>query len=109
MDLKIYDVVLELVRSVAPLLAVLRAHSAELGNQCERALISIPLNTAEGSYSRGRNRYARYHNALASAREVLACLETAQAFGWLGSLDSRMSELFRRVIGTLVRLANPTR
>ena len=109
MDLKIYDVVLELVRSVAPLLAVLRAHSAELGNQCERALISIPLNTAEGSYSRGRNKHARYHNALASTREVLACLETAQAFGWLGSLDSRMSELFRRVIGTLVRLANPKR
>jgi len=109
MDLKVYDVVLELVRSVAPLLAVLRAHSAELGNQCERALISIPLNTAEGSYSRGRNKHARYHNALASTREVLACLETAQAFGWLGSLDSRMSELFRRVIGTLVRLANPKR
>ena len=77
MDLKIYDVVLELVRSVAPLLAVLRAHSAELGNQCERALISIPLNTAEGSYSRGRNKCARYHNALGSVREVLACLETA--------------------------------
>ena len=109
MDLKIYDVVLELVRSVAPLLAVLRAHSAELGDQCERALISIPLNMAEGSYARGRNKHARYHNALGSAREVLACLETAQAFGWLGSLDSRVNELFRRVIGTLVRLANPKR
>ena len=109
MDLKIYDVVLELVRSVAPLVVILRAHSAALGDQCERALISIPLNTAEGSYSRGRNRHARYHNALASAREVLACLETAQAFGWLGPLESRLNELFRRVIGTLVRLAHPKR
>ena len=109
MDLKIYDVVLELVRLVAPLVVVLRAHSAELGDQCERALISIPLNTAEGSYSRGRNKCARYHNALGSAREVLACLETAQAFGWLGPLEVHMSELSRRVIGTLVRLANPKR
>jgi len=84
MDLKIYDVVLELVRTVAPLVVTLRARSAALGDQCERALISIPLNTAEGSYSRGRNRHARYHSALGSAREVLACLETAQALGGLG-------------------------
>ena len=53
MDLKIYDVVLELVRLVAPLVVVLRAHSAELGDQCERALISIPLNTAEGAIRGG--------------------------------------------------------
>jgi len=109
MDLKIYDVVLELVRTVAPLVVTLRAHSAALGDQCERALISIPLNTAEGSYSRGRNRHARYHNALASAREVLACLETALALGWLGPLEARLNDLFRRVLGTLVRLAHPKR
>jgi four helix bundle protein len=109
MDLKIYAVELELVRIVSPLIPLLRAHSAELGDQCDRALISIPLNTAEGSYSRGRNRHAHYHVALGSAREALACLEIAQARGWLGGLESRMSDLFRQVIGTLVRLAHPTR
>jgi hypothetical protein len=28
-------------------------------HQLERALISVPLNLAEGAYSRGKNRYAR--------------------------------------------------
>jgi four helix bundle protein len=71
----------------------------------ERALISIPLNTAEGAYSRGRNRAARFQSAAASAREVLACYETAQAFGWLDEIDDSLTAAFNHVIGTLVRLA----
>ena len=70
----------------------------------ERALISVPLNLAEGAYSRGRNRQARFQTAAGSAREVLACLETAQAFGWCGPMEPELSALFNRVIGTLVRL-----
>ncbi|HEX4477891.1 MAG TPA: four helix bundle protein [Polyangiaceae bacterium] len=87
MTLKIYDVVLELVRRLAPLLPALRKRSSVLGDEMERALISVPLNVAEGAYSPGKNREARYQSALASAREVLACWETAQAFGWVGPLD----------------------
>ena len=67
MNLRIYPVVLELVRRCAPLLAVLRKRSLVLGDQFERALISIPLNVSEGAYSRGRNRQARYQSACASA------------------------------------------
>src|SRR6185295_11557835 len=77
MTLKIYAVVLELVRKLSPYLPALRARSSTLGDQLERALVSIPLNLAEGAYSRGRNRQARYQSAAASAREALACLETA--------------------------------
>jgi four helix bundle protein len=75
----------------------------------ERALISVPLNLAEGAYSRGRNRQARYHSAAASAREVLACLETAEALGFTGPVEAELGALFQRVLGTLVRLAQPTR
>ena len=107
MTLKIYPVVLELVRRLAPLLPVLRARSLSLGDQFERALISVPLNVAEGAYSRGRNRQARYQSAAASAREALACWETAQALGWVGALDPEIASLFQRVIGTLVRLVEP--
>ena len=60
MTLKIYPVVLELVRKLAPLLPSLRSRSSALGDQLERALISVPLNVAEGAYSRGKNRQARY-------------------------------------------------
>jgi hypothetical protein len=59
----------------------------------------------KGAYSRGKNRQVRYQTALASAREALACWETAQALGWVGPLDPEIGALFQRVIGTLVRLA----
>ena len=109
MSLKIYPVVLELVRRVAPLIKVLRARSSPLADQMERALISVPLNVAEGAYSRGRNRQARFQAAAASARETLACLETAEAMGFIGPVESELAALFDRVIGTLVRLFEPRR
>jgi four helix bundle protein len=107
MSLEIYSVVLELVRRLAPRVRVLRARSSALGDQMERALISIPLNVAEGAYSRGRNRQARFQSAAASARETLACLETAEAMGFIGPLEPDLAAHFHRVIGTLVRLVAP--
>jgi four helix bundle protein len=109
MTLEIYAVVLQLVRMLSPYLPTLRARSQALGDQLERALISIPLNLAEGAYSRGKNRQARYQSACASAREALACLETAEALGWITPLEPDLSAVFHRVIGTLVRLASPKR
>jgi four helix bundle protein len=109
MNLRIYPVVLELVRRLGPLLPVLRARSATLGDQLERALVSIPLNVAEGAYSRGKNRQVRYHCALGSTREVLACFETAEALGFLEPLEPSLLAHFDHVIGTLVRLSEPKR
>ena len=109
MTLKLYPVVLELVRILAPYLPALRARSVALGDQLERSLISIPLNVAEGAYSRGKNRQARYQSAAASAREALACFETAAALGWLEPLPEDLAAMFHRVIGTLVRLIEPKR
>ena len=105
--LHIYPVILQLVRQVGNKVPELRARSAELGDQCQRALISVPLNVAEGSHSRGKNQQARYHTALGSAREVLACLETAEALGFMPGPDDELRALFNQVIGTLVRLALP--
>jgi four helix bundle protein len=76
-----------------------------LADQLERALVSVPLNTAEGAYSRGKNRQVRYQFAAASAREALACLETAEAMGFAGAPEPDVVALFNRVIGTLVRLS----
>jgi len=109
MTLKIYPVVLELVRRLAPCLAELKTRSSSLGDQFERALTSVPLNVAEGAYGRGKTRQARFQTALASAREALSCWETAQALGWVGELDPEVTALFNRVIGTLVRLIRPKR
>jgi four helix bundle protein len=107
MPLHIYPVILELVRTVAPVVRALKGRSPALADQLERALISIPLNVAEGAYSRGRNRQARFQTAAASAREALACLETAEAMGFAGRVEPELDALFQRIIGTLVRLVRP--
>jgi hypothetical protein len=54
-------------------------------------------------HGRGRVRAARYQIALGSAREVLACLEVADAFGYV-ALDARLVARMNRIIGTLYRL-----
>src|SRR6478752_4684483 len=102
--LRIYPVLLELVRSVGPLLKQLESCDADLARQCRRALCSAPLNVAEGSYSRGENRAARYHTALGSLREVLACFEAAEALGYLPAVEPELRPRFDHVLGTLVRL-----
>jgi four helix bundle protein len=109
MSLKIYPVVLELVRRLSPVIRLLRSRSSVLAEQMERALISVPLNVAEGAYSRGKNRQARFQSAAASARETLACLETAEAMGFIGPLEPELGAMLHRIIGTLVRLIEPRR
>ena len=102
--LRIYSVLLDLVRDLRPLLSDLARKDPDLARQCRRALTSAPLNIAEGSYSRGKNRAARYHTALGSLREVLACLEVAAALGYLPEIDPDLRRRFDHVLGTLVRL-----
>ena len=102
--LRIYEVLLRLVRDVRPLLERLAERDANLGDQCRRALSSAPLNLAEGCYSGGRNRVARYHTAVGSLREVLACLEVGEALGYLEPIEPAMRNRFDHVIGTLVKI-----
>jgi len=102
--LRIYDVLLRLLRELVPLLKELERRDPDLARQCRRALTSAPLNIAEGSHSRGRNRGARYHTALGSLREGLACFEVAAALGYMAELDPEVRRRFEHVLGTLVRL-----
>jgi four helix bundle protein len=43
----------------------------------------VPLNVREGLGSLKGNRAARLHDAMGSAREVAACLEVAEALGYV--------------------------
>ena len=102
--LRIFHVSLELIRDVRPLVDAIERRDPDLARQCRRALNSVPLNIAEGSKSQGRNRNARYHNAAGSAREGLACLEVAVAWGHVDAIDPGIRNRFDHVLGTLVRV-----
>lgn len=102
--LRIYPVLLHVVQELRPVMAVLDRKDRDLGRQLRRSAASVGLNLAEGTYSRGRNRAAKYHVALGSAREVLACLELAEAFGYVGPVAPGVRAELDQVVGTLVRL-----
>ena len=102
--LRIYPVILEVLKELQPLVRRIELKDRDLGRQLRRCSSSIALNVAEGMYSRGGNRNVRYHSALASARETLACLEVASTCSYVASVNPALLAQLHRVIGTLVRL-----
>jgi four helix bundle protein len=101
--LRIYSVVLEVLKQLQPVLRRIELRDRDLARQLRRCSSSVALNLAEGMYSRGQNRSARYHNALGSARETLGCLEVAVVCGYVQQ-DARLHDQLDRVVGTLVKL-----
>jgi len=101
--LRIYPVVLEVLEKLQPALKRIEAKDRDLARQLRRCSSSVALNLAEGMYSRGQNRNARYHSALGSARETLACLEVAAVCRYAPK-DAQLHDQLDRVVGTLVKL-----
>ena len=77
-----YDVALDLVRALRPVVAQLRRYSAEAADQVERAASSIVLNLAEGDRRHGRDPQRFFHIAHGSAGEIRGALDLADAWGW---------------------------
>lgn len=103
--LKIYDVILDIVRALRSTLEQVAHHDPDLARQMRRALTSVPLNVAEGASSRGRNRAARYHTGAGSMREVIAAIEVAVALGYMPSPDPALLDQMGLVVGTLMKNA----
>ena len=103
--LRIYDVMLDVVRELRPALEAIAKRDAGLADQMRRALQSVVLNTAEGMGSRGGNRRMRYSSALGSMREVVACVDIGAVLGYVEMPSPVMANRFAHVIGTLVKLA----
>ncbi len=102
--LRIYESTLRVVRWLKGPLSGIEKHDADLARQLRRASASIALNIAEGSGSRGGVRRARYLTALGSARETLACLDVAEAFGYVEGVDGAMRGLLLGVAAALCKL-----
>jgi four helix bundle protein len=103
--LRIYDDMLDTVRAMRGMIAAIEKRDSDLARQLRRAASSVVLNVAEGSGSFGGMRTARYRTALGSARETLACLRVAEAFGYVETMPEAVAARMNRVIGTLVRVA----
>lgn len=103
--LRVYDDVLEIIRVVHPLLVGLRAHSPDLADQGERALLRVPLRIAEGSYSRGKNRAAHYHGGAGSLQETIAVFDSAVAAGLVRGLDPALRDRMQKAVNTLYKNA----
>ena len=105
MALRIYSVAIEMVRELRPLMEKIKTRDSNLAEQMRRAVTSIPLNLQEGAYSHGGNVRARFHTALGSAAEVRACLDVAEALGYVEGVDEGLRDTLDRVVATLHKLA----
>jgi len=81
--LKAYEVALELVRAVRPLLPKLERFDPNLADQVRRAVTGCPLHIAEAKRRTGRDREHLLGVALGSSGETQAGLQTAEALGGL--------------------------
>ena len=104
MRLEIYVIVIVVVRQIRPLIERIEKRDANLADQLRRAVTSVPLNLSEGAYSHGGHVRARFHTALGSAAEVRACLDVAEALGYVDEVDPVLRDNLDRVIATLHRL-----
>ena len=104
MTLAIYDVTLQMVRDVAPIARAVDRHDPDLARQLRRAATSVPLNTAEGAFSRGKNESARFQSAMGSAAEVGACLDVAEALGYANGIDPQVRARLGQIVATLRKL-----
>ena len=101
--LRIYPFILETLTVLRPVILRIERCDRDLGRQARRCGSSIALGVAEGMYSRGRNRAARYHTALGSARETMSCIETAVALGYVDKADPVVMDRLDRIVGTRER------
>jgi four helix bundle protein len=105
MALRIYAVAIEMVRGLRPVVERIGRRDSNLADQLRRAATSVPLNLHEGAYSQGGNARTRFHHALGSAAEVRACLDVAEALGYVEEVDPALRDTLDRVVATLHRLS----
>jgi four helix bundle protein len=89
--LRVQTLVLDIIRSLVPVVRQIARHDSSLADQTRRAAASVALNLAEGFGSSGGNKKLRYRTALGSLREVHMCLQVAVAFGYVATIDPALA------------------
>ena len=91
--MKIYPVMIEMVKAVHALSRKVQQHEPDLARQMRRPSSSVPLNAVEGWYAYGGNRVARFSTALQEAQETKMSLDVSVACGYL-----RLAEVERVLV-----------
>lgn len=88
-----YQVALELVTELRPVVEVVAKHDSNLADQMKRAATSVLLNLAEGQRRVAGNKRRAFEIAHGEAREVLGCLDCAAAWGYVTTASSARAKL----------------
>ena len=102
--LRIYPFIVETLREVGASARLIAKYDIDLARQLRRAGASVALNTAEACGASGGNERMRLKTALGSARGVRACLDVADAFGYVAA-DAIVIDMLDRICATLYRVS----
>jgi four helix bundle protein len=103
--LDVYRCAVQFVALAAPLSDRMPRGYASLGDQLRRAMLSVPLNIAEGTSRENTEEKRFFRIARGSALECAAVLDAVEAIGTLGGEElSEPRRLLERVVGMLTRL-----
>ena len=96
-----YEVSVELVHALKPVLPLIRECDADLERQARRAATSVCLNLAEGRRRIGKDRIHHFRIAAGSAAEVGAAIDVAIAWGYVDgqSVQPLVEKLLRLTYG----------
>ena len=100
-----YEVSIQLVDSLRPLVPVIERNDRDLADQLRRAASSVVLNLAEGQRSGKGNKQKHYAIAHGSANEVKAALALARAWGWADQTEEPRV-ILDRLLALLWRLTH---
>lgn len=92
MALIVYDLALQMLRHIKPLIDKVARHDRNLADHMHRSAQQSFLNLAEAQSARGRNEVAKFTNALCEAREARAAVAVAVAWGYVTEAESKPSD-----------------
>jgi four helix bundle protein len=81
--MKIYAVMIAMVKAVHALSRKVQRFDPDLARQMRRSSTSVPLNASEGWHAYGGNRVARFNTVICEARETMTALDVSVACGYL--------------------------
>jgi len=83
MNLVAENVSLQIIENLRPVVGKVQRGDGDLARQLRKAAGSIALNVSEGERRRGKDRLHHFRVAAGSAKETVAALRVACAWGYL--------------------------